>query len=68
MTKSINKVSDKLTKVNDSYTINMYDNGFMVEVTGSDNDDEWKTAKIMVSSVDELIEVIREVATLERRD
>ena len=32
--KTVTKLSDKLTKVNESFTINMYDNGFMVEAGG----------------------------------
>ena len=34
------KIGDKLAKVNDNYTINMYDNGFMIEVGGRDHDDD----------------------------
>jgi hypothetical protein len=63
--KTISKVSDKLTKVNESFSINMYDNGFMLEVSGKDKED-WKTAKIMVSTADELISLIREVTEMER--
>jgi hypothetical protein len=60
------KVSDKLTKVNDSFTINIYDNGFMVEVGGRDEDDEWETSKVLVSNFDDLVEVIREVTEMEQ--
>jgi len=60
------KISDKLAKVNDNYTINMYDNGFMIEVGGRDSEDDWKTAKIIVSSVDELVALVKEVAELPR--
>ena len=35
------KIGDKLIKVNESFTINMYDNGYMIEVNGRDDDDEW---------------------------
>ena len=62
------KISDKLAKVNDNYTINMYDNGFMIEVGGRDSEDDWKTAKIIVSSVDELVALVKEVAELPRND
>ena len=61
-------ISTKLAKVNESFTVNMYDNGFMIEVGGSDKKDDWKTAKVMVGTVDELIELIREVTAMERRD
>lgn len=63
---STTKVSAKLAKVNESFTVNMYDNGFMIEIGGKDRKDDWKTAKIMVSTVDELIEVINEVTGMER--
>ena len=39
------KLSDKLSKVSDSLTLNMYDNGFMVEISGKDLNDEWSSAK-----------------------
>ena len=62
------KISDKLAKVNDNYTVNIYDNGFMIEVSGRDHDDEWNTTKIIVSSVDELVELVKEVSALPRND
>jgi ketol-acid reductoisomerase len=46
----------------------MYDNGYMIEVGGRDEEDEWKTAKIMVSTVDQLIELIKEATTITRVD
>jgi len=58
------KISDKLAKVNDNYTINMYDNGFMIEVGGRDDNDDWKTAKVIVGTEDELIDLIRETLQL----
>jgi hypothetical protein len=64
----INKLSDKLTKVNESFTINMYDNGYMIEVGGRDDEDDWKTAKIMVATVEELLELVREATEIQRAD
>ena len=60
------KVSDKLSKVNESFSINMYDNGFMVEVSGRDYKDEWANAKILVASVEELLELVKETSQLPR--
>ena len=54
----------KLTKVNESFTVNRYDNGFMIEVSGRDKADDWKTAKVMCSSEDELFAVIKEALAL----
>jgi len=62
------KLSDKLSKVSDSLTLNMYDNGFMVEVSGKDLTDEWRTAKIMASSKEEVAAIIDEAVSMERDD
>jgi len=50
----------KLSKVNESITLNRYDNGWMVEVGGRDQENEWKNAKIMCSTEAEVIEVVQE--------
>ena len=63
---AVKTISDKLVKVNENFTINMYDNGFMIEVGGRDHENEWKTAKIMVTTVDELVALVREAAEMER--
>jgi len=60
------KLSDKLSKSGDSLTVNMYDNGFMVEVSGKDNDNDWKTAKVMCQTLEEVYAVIAEAATMPR--
>lgn len=60
------KVSDKLAKVQESFTVNMYDNGFLVEVGGRDSKDEWQTAKILCADWDEVVKVISEIPQIER--
>ena len=60
------KISDKLAKVNEDITIRMYDNGFMFEISGRDHDEDWKNAKIIVNSVDELVTLINEAVSMER--
>ena len=62
------KVSDKLVKVNESFTINRYDNGYMIEVGGRDGEDDWKTAKVIVSSKEELLALVSEVLDMPRND
>ena len=56
---------NKLSKVNESITINRYDNGFMVEVSGRDNENDWKTAKILCSTEEEMMAVVREWNSME---
>ena len=62
------KISEKIAKVNESFTINRYDNGFMIEVGGRDWNDDWKTSKIIVATEDELIELVREAVNLPKED
>jgi hypothetical protein len=66
MKKKIMKLSDKLAKCNDSLTVNMYDNGFMVEVSGNDKKDNWKTAKINCDTIEEVMAIIKEASEMEK--
>ena len=50
----------KLVKVNDSFSVNRYDNGWMVEIGGRDKKDEWANTKILCNTEDELIALIKE--------
>ena len=68
MAATATKVAGKLAKVNENFSVYMYDNGYMVEVGGRDKKDDWKTSKIMVGTVDELIAVIKEVTSMDRVD
>jgi len=63
---TVKKISDKLAKVNDSFTINMYDNGYMLEIGGRTSNEEWSNAKILVNSIEELAELIKEASEMER--
>jgi hypothetical protein len=55
----------KLSKVNESITINRYDNGFMVEVGGRDDENDWKSAKILCTTEEEMIAVVKEWNSME---
>jgi hypothetical protein len=56
---------NKLSKVNESITVNRYDNGFMVEVGGRDKENDWKTAKVLCSTEAEMLDVIKEWNSME---
>ena len=62
------KIADKLKTVNESFTINMYDNGYMVEIGGRNEDENWTNTKIICSSIDEVIVLVKEAATMPRND
>lgn len=58
----------KLVKVNDSFTINRYDNGWMAEISGRNKKDDWVTAKIMCNTEDELVALIKEYNSMDIND
>lgn len=60
------KLADKLTKVGDSLTVNMYDNGYMVEVSGRNKEDDWATAKVLCNTFDELVAVVKDATQMPR--
>lgn len=62
------KISDKLHKVNESMVINRYDNGYMIEAGGRSVDDEWRNARIMVTSIDEVKTLIEEFGNMPVND
>jgi len=64
--KTVNTLGDKLTKVNDNFTVNMYDNGFMIEVSGRTKKGDYTTAKILCSNVEQLAALVQEACTMER--
>jgi len=55
-----------MVKVNDSFTINIYDNGFMVEIGGQDKNEDWATAKILCKDEKELLTLIQEAVKMDR--
>jgi len=67
-TKAVNKISDKLVKVNESFTVYMYDNAYMIEASGRDTDNDYKTVKLMIPTVDQLQALIKEVTEMDRDD
>ena len=50
----------KFVKVNENISINRYDNGWMVEISGRDKKEEWKTTKTLCNTEEELITLIKE--------
>jgi len=66
VTKTVSKLSDKLTKVNESITINMYDNGFMVEAGGRNKKGDYVNAKILCNTLDEMLALVKEAGEMDR--
>ena len=66
--KQVSKIADKLAKVNDSFNVYMYDNGYMIEIGGRDAAGEYKNAKIMCATVENLITLVQEAASIEQAE
>ena len=64
--KTVSKLGDKLVKVNDNFSIHMYDNGFMVEAGGRNKKGDYVQAKILCINVDEVLSLVREACEMER--
>lgn len=60
------KIENKLTKISDSFTVNMYDNGFMFEASGRSSDGDWASTKILCNTLDDLVQLIKEASAMER--
>ena len=67
-TKTVNKISDKLVKVSESFQVYMYDNAYMIEVSGRDSEGDYKTVKLMVPALDQLQALIKETVEMDRDD
>ena len=57
-------VADKLEKVDNSFTVNRYDNGYMLEINGRTKDGEWTTSKTIANSIEDLLVLVKEAITL----
>ena len=64
--KTVTRFGDKLVKVNENFSINMYDNGFMVEAGGRNKKGDYVQAKILCINVDEVLSLVREACEMDR--
>jgi hypothetical protein len=51
---------NKLTKVSESITINRYDNGWMIEVSGRNKNDNYDRCKLLCTTEEEVLNVVKE--------
>ena len=59
------KKLSKLTKVNESFTVYRYDNGFMIEVPGRDKKNDYRTLKVLCATESELFDTVKEALAME---
>ena len=53
-----------IVKREESFTVYQYDNGFMLECSGRNSEDDWTTSKVMYLNEGTMIEGIRELLKL----
>jgi hypothetical protein len=56
---------NKLAKVNESITVNRYDNGWMVEIGGRNKKEDWATTKTLCNTEEELLALIKEYNSMD---
>jgi len=64
--KTVTKLSDKLIKVNDNFSVHMYDNGFMVEAGGRNKKTDYVSARILCNTLEEVQALVAEACVMER--
>lgn len=62
------KIADKLIKVENSFTVNRYDNGFLFTVSGKNKNDDWQNAYIICENMNSLTTLIREFSEFPLND
>jgi len=62
------KFLEGFSKVNDNVTVYRYHNGWMVEISGRDKEDEWPTRKIICQDLKEVNQLFIEYAGLPLND
>jgi len=63
--KTVKSFGDKLIKISESYTINRYDNGFMVEAGGRNKKGDYVNAKILCNTLDEVLSLVKEAGEMD---
>ena len=63
--KAVTKLGDKLVKINENYTINRYDNGFMVDAGGRNKKGDYVSVKLLCSTLEEVLALVREAGEME---
>jgi hypothetical protein len=61
-------MSKTLVKIAEDFTVNLYDNGFMVQATGYDAEQEYVTVKYVCKTDEELVNYVKALILMERTE
>jgi len=59
-------LKDMFSKIDDSFTVHIYENGYMLEVGGRDPDEGWVRKKIICLTQEDLFAKIQELNLIEK--
>lgn len=59
-------INTKIVKVNDTYSVTMCANGYVVEISGRNADDAWCSTKLICTSISELYDLILEIDKMDK--
>ena len=54
-------IDEKLKKRDEDFRIYTYDNGYLIEVGGRNENDDWVTSKVFVNSIEEVAETVTDI-------
>ena len=58
------KLSEIYMNVSDSVTVNRYENGWMVEISGNDHSDSWQNKKFIFSDLKNVLTFLEEYSKI----
>lgn len=61
------KLSEIFADVSDSLTLNRYENGWMVEISGNDHNDDWQNKKFIFSDLKSTLTFVEEYSKIKVR-
>jgi hypothetical protein len=64
---AVKKITDKAVKVDSNFTVNMYDNGYMLEIYGDNKKNDGVTVRILANTLEELLVLVKEACEMDRR-
>ena len=51
---AVDMILNKVKKRDESFEVYTYDNGYLIQVGGRNEDDDWATAKVFVESIEDV--------------
>lgn len=61
-------IKDKIIKINQDLQVHMHDNGYVLEASGYNHNDEYVTVRIVCLSIDEVVLRMKEASEMQRTD